>query len=192
MEFVKNEDEKKGGDVKVEGLPEHAVKIVMDKKLSERQVEYEKLLELVNEPVDVDNLNSWINELIDMVKCTNSCVLRIAGIYAGAGDTARGAKIMRAWNVIHSIYIDHCLSAKRFWGNSVKLKEGVKTINQIHVENLEVALHNHYFRRAYDVLSYCFKEKDVRPFSVTMIQSVSPLMPRTSEGLNNMKAPEEI
>ena len=189
-EWLIKRDKEEPEEVKLQGLPEHAVKIVMDKKLQERMAEYQEFLKLINQPIQATTVNELIDEITDLVQVTNTCVLRVASVYADAGDTKGGAKLMRGWNTLASIYIGHCECCKIWFSSDAKLDDQHLPIQLTHIQNLRLALRNHYFRQAQNVLSYCFKDKDVRPFSVTLIQSMSPLQPQQGQGLNQMQNPD--
>ena len=176
-DFLVAEQKNDKSEIEIEGLPAHAVKIVLDKKLKERLDEYEKLMELLNQTIEAKTLNEYIGELEDMVKTTHACVLRIAGVYACAGDEEEFARKMCGWDEVHSIYLGRCIKTKMRWGNNKDTVVGDRiSINAVHVRNLHIGLINHFFTKAFNVLNYCFKSKDVVPSFVTVIQTMMPMM----------------
>lgn len=187
-QFLKGKESSTSGhEYKEEHITGLALKIVADGKLENRIDEYNKLLDLLSQEIKATTVRGYIIELIDMLKVTHSCIMRIAGVYARAGDNPRFAKLMHGWDKLYSNSMSKCLRALWFWGNDPNLPLGnYETVNEINVRNLHLTLVHHVFSDAYDVLNYCFRDQDVRERSVTMIQSMNPVMPRGT-GLNSQQ-----
>ena len=152
----------------------YAIKVVADGILEERKIEYFKLLELLSERPEADNLYDYLSDLWDMLQTTHSCVLRIGGVFATAGSDARFAKLMHGWDKLYSNTVSKCIRVRMFWANSKEKKMGDYSIDEIHIRNLELFMWHLVFPDAFDVLNYCFKSEDVRARSVTLIQNMMP------------------
>lgn len=186
-EFVKGRDQTKGKEYEQEPITGMALKIVTDGKLENRLIEYNKLLELLDGEIKSVTVREYILELIDMLKTTHSCILRIGGVYARSGDNPKFAKMMRGWDKLYSNTLSKCLRSLWFWGNNPNEKIGTfESMNEVNVKNLHLAMVHLTFNSAFDVLNYCFRDDDVRERSVTMIQSMNPMMPRGG-GLNRQE-----
>lgn len=174
MDFVLAKSKDSKVEVKIEGLPEHSVKLIQDKRLLERKEEYITLMKLLNEPIKYTTLNEYIDELSDMVKMTHLTVCDVAGIYARSGDDQRFARMLWGWDGLYSLHLGDCLRVKFYWGNDNPMNDKKDHMYLQQVVHLHLALINHYFCKAFNVLNYCFRDVDVRAQSVTVIQNMQP------------------
>ena len=173
-DFLALKQKESNKEVKIEGLPENMVKLILDKKLKEREIEFNKMIELINIPVDTTSLNSYIEDLTRMVEIANATVCRIAIPYIRAGDSSASAKLTSGWSEVYSFFIGECIKVKTYWGDDKPIVKDKVSIRQVHVRNVHISLINHYFKLAFKVLSFSFKDLDVRPSTVTVIMNMQP------------------
>lgn len=172
MEFVANTSSKKDkSGVNLEKLPDGMVKLVLDKKLREREDAWDMTLKILNAKIDDSTLNTYADDLTSIVQVANACVSRMAIPFIRAGDKSEGTKLTSGWNEVYTFFLSECEKTKRFWGNDAKIDhtKRLMSMGEIHLRNTHISIINHYITLANKVISFSFKDIDVRPSNVTII-----------------------
>src|SRR3990170_8807167 len=115
-EFLAKREKESEKEVTVAGLPEGMIKLLLDKKLKEREVELAKAMEILNAPIHMETLNIFIDDLTACVQVANACVCMVAIPYIRAGDESNAAKLTSGWSEIYSFFIGECAKVKDYWG----------------------------------------------------------------------------
>ena len=153
-------------DYTEEGIASNSIKVVADKRLEQRLTEYYQLLDLYADDIDYENLEclDYIEELTAQLQCINLIIMKTSAVYATAGDNPKMSKLFYGWDGLYGNWISKCRRVKRFFADEDPED------NRINIQNLHDAFNHILIKEAFNVLCYCFKDKDVRARSVTVYQ----------------------
>jgi hypothetical protein len=159
-------------------LAEAAVQIMQDRKLSERL----DAMDILNFAMIKEIPSSWspkeqMEALRERAETFNQMIQMIAAPYARSGNYPSYSRLMHGWNKMYGIALSWITMTEMYFTDNDSNNDSTrKTLsdNTIIVNSLRLALTHHIFPDAYDVIAYCYKDEDVRPKAVTVIQSTMP------------------
>jgi len=160
-----------------EGMPEFGIRHFTDSKLENRLEAYRMLMQFINAKIEATTLNEYVDELRERLELLFTTINLIAGPYARAGDHADFAKLMHGCSQLYHIAYGFCLKAELYFANDepIDMKKPVG-MNHVVIHNLHLTMVNHVFPNLFDGINYCFRDPDVRPTAVTVVNSMMPYM----------------
>ena len=154
-----------------------AIRVVADQKLKDRLAEWKTATEIMNEPVKGDTLHDYMMDFIHTLEVLNTIVLRVAFVYARAGDKeSDDAKhLTHGWNIMYGNFYAHAKRQLIFHGTTDKMTDARDTRQSIHaviIHETVMGADNILYKYANHVIAWCFKDIDVRPGVVTVVQTI--------------------
>ena len=169
-------------------LGDTSVSILQDQKLAERIQVLDILMFAMNKAIPDDvPPKARVKILKDRLDLLDQAIQMIAAPYARAGNYPRYSKLLHGWNVTYSVgsswitRVGMYFTANDVDPKNINLKNNLNddnsrslSDNSIVVYDLQLALIQHIFPDAKDVLGYCFKDEDVAVKAVTVVQNMMP------------------
>lgn len=157
-----------------------AIRVVADQKLRERLAEWKTAVDLINTEIEATSLYGYLTELLDILETLNTIILRVAFVYARAGDkeASEAKQLTHGWNRLYGIYHAFIMRARIWWGTNESItdaRDNRQSIHAVSVEKAYMACENVLFPHANHVIAWCFKDIDVRPGVVTVVQTMMPM-----------------
>jgi hypothetical protein len=190
----------KGSIAEETKLADGIITSLMDKKLDQRIELVDMLLSALNKRVE-DNVTpkEKVKALKFKLDILDEVIQKTASPYAAAGNNPRYAKLVSGWNRMFGLGSSWVQRTEWYFTEDDNpnrkavqdfVSNRVLSDNNVIIHNLELALTQHIFPPAKDVLGYCYKDEDVRPSLVTIIQAT--MAPTGAPGLNINKAADEM
>ena len=173
-------------------LGDTSVSILQDMKLKERLEVLDILMFKMNQEIP----NKWapkqkVKVMKERLDLLDQSIQLMAAPSARGGSDKRYSKLMHGWNSWYGLASSWIARVDiYFTSNDVDPVKGLdaevsQTLsdNNIIAADLQLALVQHVFPDAKDVIDYCFKDEDIAVKAVTIVQN---MMPPTgySQGLN--------
>jgi hypothetical protein len=181
-------------------LGDGTITALLDKKLGERIETIDILMCEMNKEVS-ENLTSKqkVKELKTRLDLLDEVIQKSAAPYARGGDNPKYSRLMHGWNATYSIASSWIQRTMWYFTEDDNPSGGIKDMkdfistkalsdNAVIIHNLQLSLIQHIFPDAKDVLCYCYKDADVRPSLVTIIQSMMPPTGRPGVNINQETA----
>jgi hypothetical protein len=175
-------------------LADGIITSLMDKKLGDRIELVDILMFALNkEVVDSATPKEKVKALKLKLNVLDEIIQKTASPYAAGGDHPRYSKLMHGWNAMFGLGSSWVQRTEWYFTEDDNpnrkavqdfVSNRVLSDNNVIIHNLELALTQHIFPPAKDVLGYCYKDEDVRPSLVTIIQSAMPPQPQGFGGSN--------
>jgi hypothetical protein len=167
-------------DFEITSLADGSVRTYKDRKLEERIEAIEVLIYAMTRPIaETYAPKVKVKMLKERLDTFDQMIQMIAAPYARGGDDPKYSKLMHGWNRMYGIASSWIIMTEtHFTENDVTDEQtDSKTLsdNTIVVNDLHRSLVHHIFPDGKDVLDYCFKDADVQPMAVTVVQSMMPL-----------------
>jgi hypothetical protein len=172
-----------------ETLGQHAIKVASDHKLDNRiaiLMQFEdyicsdlELKKTDDGKVDLDDYCKQLKERLDKM---DHVIKQVAWPFFRGGTDIRFARAIRGWSQWYATASGWILQAQRLLQAANRKEEGESTVDTEtgDIETLIYFMHSnltkHCFKCGNYILGVCFRNEDVSPQSVTVIQSVMPMM----------------
>jgi hypothetical protein len=174
-------------------LGDTSVSILQDMKLQERL----DVLNILMTKMTQEIPNKWapkqkVKSLKERLDLLDTCIQAMAAPSARGGTYPRYSRLLHGWNSWYGLASSWITRVDiYFTSNDVDPVKGLdaevsQTLsdNNIIAADLQLALVQHVFPDAKDVIDYCFKDEDIAVKAVTIVQNMMPPAPQGFGGSN--------
>lgn len=157
-------------------LGQYGVSFDNDRKLEETVIFVNDMLELLNTPIDTENLDDYIEAIKTNLDLLNRAIITVLMKYGRASTYMNMAKGLHGWTRMYSLASSWTARAESLAAQHQKQSEtsGLIDIDILIRNHFYISLIRHVFKDGQLLLAKPFREPDVSPRGVTVIQTMIP------------------